>query len=167
MGIKGEFYRKMSTRFHGLPIISFVIKNTNFFQKEVIRLSITSSIHHDTWYWRNLELKSGTGMEISYDTTNWEICQGDIVFLLGENDEILDQWQLQLPEYGPGECPECHGSEKCATCNGEGYVYPRGRVEEFKPCPKCGATGVCQTCYVPRRVPKSAGGPTGLRPFKI
>jgi hypothetical protein len=149
MGLKGSFHRKNSTKLFGIPIMAFVIENTNFLQSETFDLSISDGFGRNTWFWRNQVLKRGEYMEFSLDTVNKEICQGDIVCLLGANDKVLQRWQLQLPEYAPGECPECHGTHKCSACNGNGYDF-----KTLQQCKRCGATGVCPTCYIPQRGPQ-------------
>ena len=59
-------------------------------------------------------------------------------------------------------CPECHGTLKCKKCNGQGVVYPHGRMWEYKTCDVCGGTGTCHTCDIPRRPGRFGGPPTEI-----
>lgn len=166
MGLKATFCKKNSVRFAGVPIAAFQIENTNWLRTETIDLAISDCYGQNTQYYRKIVLKSGYVYELSYDTGDWEVCQGDIVSLLDKDNRVVRQWQVNFPVYGPGECPECHGSHQCRHCRGEGFVYPQGRIENFQSCPACGGTGVCQTCYVPMRGHRLGGAPIGATPFR-
>ena len=65
---------------------------------------------------------------------------------------------MHLPQYAPGECPECHGTHRCGTCHGKGYVH-NFNTHTIDTCPACGGTGECQTCYIPVRTISSASAP--------
>ena len=132
---------------------------------DTVDIALYDCYGQNPWYYRDLKFKSGQSYTFDYDTVGWEWCQGDFIAIVNKNNKILQKWHLQIPEYRPGECPECHGTHKCRNCNGEGYVYPRGQIWQFKRCEKCGGTGICQTCNIPRRAAKFGGGPTGLKPF--
>lgn len=165
MGWKGTFSRIQSTRLRGTSMISFTLKNDNLLLSEKVDIAIFDSYGQQPFYFRGQELKAGKSLRFDYDTVGWTWCQGDRIAILGKNDKIKEVWTLQMKEYAPGECPECHGTHRCGTCNGQGFVYPSGKVESFQTCPHCGGTGICPTCDVPYRTPKAGGGPTGLRPF--
>ena len=165
MGLKGKFKQVHCSRVGG-KMWSFELTNSNFFQKEVYNIGIYDTYRQKPWFWRNQVLRSGETVALNYESVDWFFCQGDTVVLLDEQDRVIQSWTLQLREYRQGECPECHGSHKCRRCNGNGYVWPRGKMEEFVTCPDCEGTGVCQTCYVPRRESRFGGAPTGLNPFK-
>ncbi len=164
MGLKGNF-RKVSCQRLGGKMWSFELSNTNWILKSTYNIAIYDANRQQPWFWRGQVLDAGKTVAFNYDTVDWLFCQGDTVVLLDDNNRVIDQWTLQLREYGPGECPECHGSHKCRRCNGNGYVWPRGRMEEYTKCPDCDGTGICQTCYVPRRTPRYGGAPTGLIPM--
>ena len=83
-------------------------------------------------------------------------------FFVRVNDKIVKKWQLNLKEYGPGECPDCHGTKQCRKCHGQGFLFPLGHPELFKTCQACGGTGTCQRCDIPVRQLPSGGGPTGI-----
>lgn len=166
MGFKGSFSKQRCNRLGGGFIWSFELTNTDWFGSKKYSIVIYDTFRQNPWYWRNQVLKAKHTVSFNFDTVDWEFYQGDTVCLIDDNDRILQSWTLQLREYRPGECPECHGTHKCRHCNGEGYVYPRGRVEEFKKCEVCDGTGMCQTCFVPTRTPHMGGMPTGLTPFK-
>ena len=132
---------------------------------DTVDIALCDCYGQNPWYYRDLKFKSGQSYTFDYDTVGWQWCQGDYIAIVDKNNKILQKWHLQIPEYRPGECPECHGTHKCRACNGEGYVYPRGKMWQFKRCERCGGTGICQTCDIPRRKQKFGGGPTGLKPF--
>lgn len=166
MGFKGTFTKVESKRLAGCIIISFSLKCTNLMFGETIDVAIFPSNGGQPWYFRDLKFRAGETYVFNFDTVDWNWCQGDWAAIVGKHDKIIQRWPLQLREYRPGECPSCHGSHKCKACRGEGYVYPPGRTWEFKRCIQCGGTGICQTCYVPKRGGgTSFGGPTGLKPF--
>lgn len=123
---------------------------------------ISDEFGRQPFYFRGLKLKARHSYRFDFDTENWTWCQHDFFAILGKNDKIVKKWQLNLKEYGPGECPDCHGTKQCRKCHGEGFVYPIGRPELFKTCPACGGTGVCQKCDIPIRQYPSGGGPTGI-----
>lgn len=165
MSFKVAFTKKSSQRFAGIITVSCTITCTNWMLGDTVDIALFDCYRQNPWYYRNLKFKSGQSYTFDYDTVGWQWCQGDFIAIVDNNNNILQKWHLQIPEYRPGECPECHGSHKCRACNGEGYVYPRGRVWKYRRCDKCGGTGICQTCDIPRRKAKYGGGPTGLKPF--
>ena len=42
-------------------------------------------------------------------------------------------------------CHICHGSGKCATCNGRHWIYAYGSDKKIT-CPNCNPDGLCKTC---------------------
>lgn len=165
MSFKGQFTRIQSKRLAGCITISFSLKCTNLMFGETVDVALFPSDGSQPWYYRGLKFKAGQTYVFNFDTVDWEWYQGDCAAILGNNDRIVQKWVLQLKEYRPGECPECHGTHKCKKCHGQGFVYPPGKVYEYKTCPDCGGTGTCQTCHVPRRKQRFGGTPTGLHPF--
>lgn len=165
MSFKGTFKRVSSNRLANIIVLSFELKCTNMMFGETVDVGLFPSDGSQPWYYRGLKFKAGQTYVFNYDTVDWNWCQGDYAAILGKNDKVIDKWQLHLREYSPGECPECHGTHKCRTCNGSGMVYPPHKIWEAKSCPECGGTGICKTCDIPRRKPKLGGAPTGLKPF--
>lgn len=165
MSFKGTFKRVPSSRLANIMVLSFELKCTNLMFGETVDIGLFPSDGSQPWYYRGLNFKAGQTYIFNYDTVNWNWYQGDYAAILGKGDKVIAKWQLQLKEYAPGECPECHGTHKCRTCNGQGMVYPPRKIWEAKFCPQCGGTGICKTCDIPRRAPKYGGGPTGLKPF--
>lgn len=165
MSWKGKFERIPSTRLGGTMMISFTLRNDNLLFSEKVDIAIYDSFGQQPFYSRNRKLEAGKSLRFDFDTVGWTWCQGDKLAILDKKGRIDQCWELNMKEYGPGECPECHGTHKCGNCNGLGYVYPRRKIEEYKTCPHCGGSGVCPTCDVPYRTPKAGGGPTGLHQF--
>ena len=162
MSLKGTFKRQPCQRLGGIIVYSFTLKCTNWLGDENVDIAIVPSDGGQPWFFRNQKLKAGKSYDFNYDTVGWEWYQHDALVILGKGDKVEKKWVLNIPEYAPGECPECHGTHKCHTCGGQGFVYPAGRVWEFKQCTVCGGTGTCQTCHVPRRKPRFGGAPFGL-----
>lgn len=163
MSFKGSFSRMQSAKLAGCIIISFSLKCTNLLMGETVDVALFPSDGAQPWFYRNLKFKSGQTYVFNFDTAEWNWCQGDYAAILDKKGKIVQRWDLRMKEYGPGECPECHGTHRCKTCHGEGVVYPKGRTWEYKSCPQCGGTGVCQTCYIPFRNPvrSAATSPMG------
>lgn len=150
MGFKGKFKQVHCNKLGG-RMWSFELTNTDWFGQSVYNIGIYDIFRQNPWFWRNQVLGSGDTVAYNYDTVDWSFCQGDTVVLLDDNDQILQQWTLEIPEYGPGECPECHGSHVCRKCGGQGFLFPQRGDEVVVKCPDCDGLGTCQTCYVPRR----------------
>lgn len=167
MSFKGTFSRYTSNRIRGHIFISFSLKCTNLMFGETVDVGIFPSDGSQPWYYRRLKFKAGQTYIFNYDSIDWNWCQGDYVAILGADNKVVKKWVLQLKEYGPGECPECHGTHKCKYCRGTGFMNPPGtrHLWEQVSCPKCGGTGICQTCDIPRRKLRFGGPPTGLHPF--
>ena len=167
MSFKGTFSRYTSNRISGHIFISFSLKCTNLMFGETIDIGIFPSDGSQPWYYRNLKFKAGQTYVFNYDSIDWNWCRGDYIAILEAGNKVTQKWVLQLKEYGPGECPECHGIHKCRHCRGTGFVNPPGtrHLWEQVSCPNCGGTGICQTCDIPRRKPRFGGPPTGLHPF--
>lgn len=167
MSFKGTFSRIPSQRFAGTIVVSFSLKCTNLMLGETVDIGLFPSDGSQPWYYRDLKFKAGQTYIFNLDTVDWNWYQGDYAAILGKNDKIVEKWALQLTEYGHGECPECHGTHKCRSCQGTGFINPSGTkyLWEQITCPKCGGTGICHTCNIPRRRPRFGGSPTGLNPF--
>lgn len=152
MGLKGTFSFYSPRRLHGyLRMWQFVLKNTNLLFGETIDLMLSDANGNHPFYFRNLHLKAGESVAFNIDTENWTWCQDDYAAIINSKNKILKKWTFHLKEYKPGECPECHGTGQCRSCNGKGFIYPHRRIWEVHSCNKCTGTGVCQTCYIPRR----------------
>ena len=158
MSLKGTFERRMmiQSRVGGVAIYSFTLSNTDWFGSETFDSMLCDGAGLQPRFYRGLKLKAGESMRFDYETVGWSWCQGDFFAILGRKDKIEKSWPLNLKEYRPGECPECHGTRKCSHCKGQGYsfVFQSG----LSSCPYCGGTGVCQTCNVPRRTPTMTVG---------
>lgn len=162
MGFKGKFELTTSTRISGARFYSFVLKCTNLLLGETVDYMISDEFNQRPFYYRNQTFKAGRSYRFDFDTVDWEWCQHDYFAILGKNDKVIKKWQLNLKEYKPGECPECHGTLKCKKCNGQGFIYQQGIMMEYKACDACGGTGICQTCFIPRRAAHFGGPPTGI-----
>lgn len=165
MGFKGKFEMTSSSRLAGTRVWSFVLKCTNLFMSETVDCMICDEHHQHPFYFRQQTFKAGKSYRFDFDSVDWDWSQGDFFAILGSGDKIVKTWEFRRKIYGPGECPDCHGTHRCKKCHGEGFVYPHGEIWNFKTCPACGGTGECQTCDVPVREPRGGGGPTGLHPF--
>ena len=142
MSFKGTFKRVPSSRLANIVILSFELKCTNMMFGETVDVGLFPSDGSQPWYFRDLKFKAGQTYAFNLDSVNWEWYQGDYAAIVDKDNRIIDKWELRLKEYGPGECPDCHGTLKCRACNGQGYVYPQGRVWEYQPCKACGGTGI-------------------------
>lgn len=96
-----------------------------------------------------IELEAGQSVIIDYDHDGWDWCNGDYIIIYDNKGREYDRQIFRMKTYGPGECPECHGSHHCATCHGTGRITDK--MHMVSTCPRCLGTGVCQTCYVPTR----------------
>lgn len=165
MGFLGTFTRFRSKRLAGGIEISFSLKCTNLIFGETVDIALYPSDGSHPWYFRDQKFKAGQTCDFNFDTVNWQWFQGDYAAIIDKKGKIKQTWVLSLKEYAPGECPDCHGTKICKTCQGKGNIYPPGQIWNFKTCPSCGGTGICQTCEIPRRKPSFGGGPTGLKPY--
>ena len=162
MSFSGKFELTPQKRLAGTIMYSFVLKNTSWFGSDTVDCMISDEFGRQPFYFRGVKFKAGRSYRFDFDTENWTWCQHDFFAILGKNDKIVKKWQLNLKEYGPGECPECHGTKQCKKCHGQGFIYPLGHPELFKTCQACGGTGTCQRCEIPYRQYPSGGGPTGI-----
>ena len=168
MSFKVTFSRKPSTRLGGhVRILSCTMTCTNWLMGETVDIMLCDCYEQQPWFFRNTKFKAGESYVFDFDTVDWEWKQGDYIAIVDGTNKVIKKWTLQLPEYGPGQCPECHGTHKCKHCHGQGFVYPSGKVYLYKQCDHCGGTGICQTCNVPYRKPPVGGVPTGLKPIKL
>lgn len=148
----GNFTR-VPSRSGGIMIYSFALKCTNWLQSETIDFMLSDAQNIQPQYYRGQTIKAGSTFTFNYDTCGWQWCQGDFFAILKKNGRIDQSWQLNLKEYAPGECPECHGTNKCKHCKGQGFWVDLGMrsYSGVETCPYCGGTGVCGTCNIPRR----------------
>ena len=123
---------------------------------------ISDEFNQQPWFFRGQQFKAGRSYRFDFDTVNWQWYQHDYFAILGKNDKIVQRWQLNLKEYGPGECPDCHGTHRCKHCNGQGFTFPPGHLSVYQMCTACGGTGVCQRCDIPLRPGRFGGPPTGI-----
>lgn len=163
MGFSGSFRRKPSETAHRVVLYSFTLKCTNLFASETVDIGIFPSNGGQPWFLRNKKLRAGKRYDFDRDTVGWTWYNHDYIAILDDNDQPIQKWELNLKEYGPGECPECHGTHKCKYCNGQGFTAPKGRPWEFKMCEKCGGSGICMECDVPTRgVNYGFSAPSGI-----
>lgn len=162
MGLKGQFLGYDSLRMSGRKAISFSITCTNLLQSEVFdAVLVDGSGQSAPQYFRELRLPAKKSFRFDADSCGWYWCQNDFFTTLGPNNKIKERWGLHLPQYAPGECPDCHGSHKCKHCRGKGYVLD-GRSHIINTCLMCGDNGVCQTCFIPTRNMPAASQPYGM-----
>lgn len=151
MALKGTFSWFNSLHQGGRKAISFTLTCDNMFQTESFDCAIVDGTGQlPPQIRRQLKLRPKESFRFDYDTCQWDWCQGDFFAILGKNDKVEKRWDLNLKMYGPGECPECHGTHKCIQCNGSGTIHNR-HIHTYSNCTTCNGTGVCQTCYVPIR----------------
>lgn len=162
MGFSGHFEKVASTRGYGTRMWSFVLKCNSLLFDETVDCMISDANEQQPFFFRAQTFKAGRKYRFDYDTVDWFWYKDDYFAILGKNDRIVKKWTLDLKEYRPGECPTCHGTKKCRRCNGQGYIYPKGKPWEFSECPECGGTAECQTCNVPIRRIRPGGPPTGI-----
>lgn len=160
MGLEGKFVRKPSVKALGIQIYSFSLKNTNFFQTEVVNLLLSDASMSRHRVFRGLEIAAGETIVIDVDSVGWDWCQDDFCASIDSAGNIIKKWAFHLAGYNQGGCPECGGSKRCRKCNGQGYPmdYVNFRVQA---CRYCGGTGICMTCYTPQRQSAYAGQSTG------
>lgn len=166
MGLKGKFALFSPTRTGcTIKVWQFVLTNTNLLLPETVDVMLCDSFGQRPFYFRDIRLKAGQSVAFDTDTVDWSWYQDDFAAIIDKNNRILKKWVHHIPEYKPGECPECHGTHKCRACRGKAFVYPGDRIWEARACERCGGTGTCHTCFITRRKPIPGMGPTGLRPF--
>jgi hypothetical protein len=151
MSLKGQFSWYSSLRRGGHKAITFTLTCTNLLQSEDFdAVLVDGSGQIAPLYYRGLSLKARNSFRFDLDSCGWDWCQNDFFAIIDEKNNIKERWDLRLPQYAPGECPECHGTHRCGTCQGKGYVQ-NIRMHTIETCPACGGTGICQTCYIPIR----------------
>lgn len=166
MGIKGSFSLGPVQRLGGeIRMWQFTLQNTNMMFSETVDVMLCDCYGQSPFYFRNVKLKAGQSVVFNLDTVDWTWYQDDFAAIIDSNNRIITKWKFHIPEYRPGECPDCHGTKKCRYCRGQGRIYPPGRIWEARICTHCGGTGMCHTCDIPRRKPQMGMGPTGLKPF--
>lgn len=151
MALKGTFNWFNSLHQGGRKAISFTLYCDNLFQSETFDCAIIDgSGQLPPQIRRQVTLKAKQSFRFDYDTCGWNWCIGDYFALLGKNDQIQKRWDVDMKIYGRGECPDCHGTQRCRQCYGAGSIYQK-QIHSYSQCPACNGTGVCQTCYVPIR----------------
>lgn len=151
MGLVGSFDWYHSLQQGGKRAISFTLTCDNMITNEIFDCAIVDSTgQQPTQIRRQLKLKPNQSFTFNYDTCGWDWCQDDYFAILGKDNKIKKRWDLNLKIFGPGECPECHGSHRCVKCNGSG-VLRDARTHTISSCPTCNGTGECQKCYIPLR----------------
>jgi len=150
MSFTGKFNRILSKK-SGVMIHSFSLTCSNWLQSETIDFMLSDAQTTQPWYYRQQTIKAGGVLVFNYDNCGWQWCQGDYFAILNPNGSIGQGWQLNLKEYAPGECPECHGTHKCAHCKGQGIWADLRYGTGIQTCQYCGGTGICGTCNIPRR----------------
>lgn len=148
MSFQGGFNRITSLQLK-IPTYSFSLKCTNWTRDETIDVMINGPNAPNPFVFRSLKFKPNEIRVFNHDSVKWYFCQDDIVAILGRDDKIIQHWQLHIPVYRIGECPECHGTHKCGHCQGQGFFFDH--YYNLHSCQYCGGTGKCQTCYVPIR----------------
>ncbi len=106
-----------------------------------------------------IELAAGMSFRIDYDNYGWDWCDGDYIIIFDTRGREYERKVFRMRTYGPGECPECHGSHQCAACHGTGRITDE--MHMVSTCQRCLGTGLCQTCYVPTRTMPSMNVPYG------
>lgn len=171
MSFSGKFIKISSKKAGGVRIYSFSLKCTNWLQSETIDFMLSDAQNIQPWYYRNQTMKAGSVFTFNNDTCGWQWYQGDFFAILNKSGKIEQSWQLNLKEYAPGGCPECHGTHKCKHCKGQGFFADLKYGMGIQMCQYCGGTGVCDTCNIPYRnvqiVPQNisydSGGSGGSR----
>ena len=158
MGFKGKFVKfihksganKPGGFVHDYATWSFMLTNTSWFGSTPVRAYITD------YYGRNSReypfvSKGGETLNFNIGTIDWDWCQGDVFILYDQHGREINQWSFFLKEYGPGECPECHGTKKCGSCHGDPMkINPDIYADNyFIKCNHCHGTGKCPTCDIP------------------
>lgn len=156
MSLKGQFSWYSSLRRGGHKAITFTLTCTNLLQSEDFdAVLVDGSGQIAPLYYRGLSLKARNSFRFDLDSCGWYWCQNDFFAIIDERNNIKERWDLHLPQYAPGECPECHGTHRCGTCQGKGYVH-NFNTHTIDTCIACGGTGECQTCYIPLRTLSSS-----------
>jgi len=169
MSFKGSFSKVVSQRLGHIIIYSFRLECTNWLKNEVVDVALFDCFNQQPFYFRDLHIGHGQYMDFNKDTVNWSWCQGDSAAIIDKHNNIIQRWVFTLKEYAPGECPECHGTKRCRSCNGQGFFMPTFRgcaTDGIRECSNCGGTGICHTCDIPYRTALRGGAPFGLTPHK-
>lgn len=149
MSLKGKYIWFNSLRLGGKKAISFELTNSAWFGQEVFNAALVSGDGMTPpMHYLQQVLKHGETLRFNYDTVDWNWKQGDSFVILDKNGKIIQSWPLNLSTYAVGECPECHGTHRCKTCQGRGVITDY-HTHMVSSCQVCHGTGVCQTCYIP------------------
>lgn len=150
MALKGSFIRQLAILPTGQQgyVFTFVLQNTDWMGSQTVNLLFSDAAGNLSSSYQ-VEVRHGTSVYLGEQNTGWQWCQGDYAAVTDKSGKVKERWQLLLPVYKSGACPECHGTHKCASCNGRGTWKDTRQNRVF--CPVCLGTGVCQTCYIPLR----------------
>ena len=161
MDLEYEWMRYGSLRKGGQLSYALKITCTRWWKTEKVAYTIVDGSGQLPPQQGYIELKAGQSRVIDYDHTpgEWDWCEGDFIIIYDTKGREYDRKVFSLTTYGPGECPECHGSHQCAACHGTGRITDK--MHMVSTCPRCYGTGVCQTCYVPTRTNPSLNTPYG------
>lgn len=160
---KGKFELYASTRMNGFNFYSFILKCTKWFGSETVDCMISFQNNPTPWYWRSKRFEAGRSYAFNYDTVDWQWYNHDFFAILDKKGNIAQKWELNLKEYGPGECPDCHGTHVCKYCHGQALSFnPSHYMEGIQTCKYCGGTGICQKCNIPIRKSGMGEPPTGI-----
>lgn len=154
MSLKGNFVKKVSQRFL-TSIYSFELSCSSLFG-ETFDCAIISCYGQPMLKYNGIKMGHNSLLTFNVDTLHgfaenfngW--CQGDYFAILDKKGKEKQKWILSIKEYTQGECPECHGAQRCSYCHGNGKIYSNASIG-YESCRHCGGTGVCPTCYVPKR----------------
>ena len=160
MAIKGFFRQQTAVMPSGIQrkIVTLMLTNSNWLGHEQFDVVFSDMGHVNTATF-DIELKAGQSIELDVRNTGWDWCMGDYAAIVDKKGREQQRWDFKPRIYGPGECPECHGTRRCAACQGRGQ-WP-DRTNRLVICHNCMGSGQCQTCYVPvRGANDSFPGPT-------
>lgn len=159
----GRFELYSSTRMGGCNFYSFVLKCTKWFGSETVDCMISFQNNPTPWYWRSKRFEAGHSYVFNYDTIDWQWYNHDFFAILDKKGNVVQKWELSLREYGPGECPDCHGTHVCKFCHGQALSFnPSHYMEGIQTCKYCGGTGICQKCNIPIRKSGMGQPPIGI-----
>lgn len=170
MGFKHKFERVPIAYGKNTSLLqwSLTITCTNWMMGETVNIGLFPSDGSQPWYFRDVHFKAGGSYRFDKQTVDWFWYQGDYAAILGPGDKIIQKFEFIRKEYGPGECPECHGTKKCKACGGRAYSFKPAPGSlyrtELTHCSHCNG-GICPTCSIDYRKPNSFQGPTGLKQF--
>ena len=144
MSLSGKFELVPQKRLAGTVLYSFVLKNTSWFGSDTVDCMISYEGCPQPFMFRNQTFKAGRSYRFDFDTVDWAWHNHDFFAILDKKGNVLKKWELNLKEYGPGECPECHGRKGWQGKYIEPYDHwdgPMGGYYEWHECPRCKGKG--------------------------